>query len=129
MNVEQLSEELRRRGYEVDDYGVLYCYGLLMNLKVVPADKVQRGYIAIGGKKTFDKWGNSEDYVCYRIPRNTEQLDRLLEGVRLFIEEGRHIGCWGSIDVTYLLRARSNPRPRRQNVKRDRKRPKLRRRG
>jgi hypothetical protein len=128
MQVEELVKALEGRGFRVEDVGVLLCYRQDLNIRLQVFNCPQgKGVIGLGVAKHFNKWGDSDDFICYRLPKAPEQIDLLLEGVGELIKAHEYCSGWAlRKDVTYLLRRRKPKQViRKRTPKLERKRPKL----
>lgn len=126
MDKEELTQQLKVRGYLVDDLGPLYCYGPTLNLKInyiAPG----KGVIEVSIRAHFNKWGDSRDAVCYGVPKTTPQLDRFLDEVIRLCQNGSLLEEQG-LDITYLLRKvrrQHNSRRKRKAPHKERKKSKV----
>jgi hypothetical protein len=60
--------------------------------------------VEIGVRTTFDKWGNSADFVCRPVPATQEDFDALMAALRKVIGEQRPWPEHGSFDIWPFLR-------------------------
>jgi len=60
--------------------------------------------VEIGVRSTFDKWGNSADFVCRPVPATEEDFQALLAALRKVIAEKRPRPEYGSFDIWPFVR-------------------------
>lgn len=60
--------------------------------------------LEIGLKANFDKWGNSQDFVCRPLPCSQENFDALFAAIRAHITEKREAPEYGGIDIWPFVR-------------------------
>lgn len=85
-------------GAEFDAYSEGYASTALYHFRY-SADEVQ-----IGIRATFDKWGNSADFVCHPVPATQEDFDALMAALAKIITEKRPRPEYGSFDIWPFVR-------------------------
>lgn len=60
--------------------------------------------VEIGVRASFDKWGNSADFVCRPVPASQEDFDALLVAMHKVVSEKRPRPEYGSFDIWPFVR-------------------------
>jgi hypothetical protein len=60
--------------------------------------------VEIGVRATFDKWGNSADFVCRPVPATQEDFDALMAALSKVIREKRPRPEYGGFDIWPFVR-------------------------
>lgn len=60
--------------------------------------------VEVGIRATFDKWGNSGDFLCRPVPSTQEDFDCLLAAIQKVISEKRPMPEYGGFDIWPFVR-------------------------
>lgn len=66
--------------------------------------RYSRDEVQVGLKSNFDKWGNSQDFVCSPLPCTQENFDAMLTAISKHQAENRVTPEYGGVEIWPFVR-------------------------